>query len=166
MIERPTTDQVQMDTARLWAARSTCSRQHVGAAIMLGGRTIGTGYNGAPAGMPHCNHDLSYTPMAGRDVEYKPVSPHGAWPGILGTMKDRGCRLAIHAEANALAYNARHGVAVQGADLFVTLSPCFSCAQLIIAAGLVRVCYDKQYRDPAGINLLQQAGVIVEQFQG
>jgi dCMP deaminase len=75
---------------------------------------------------------------------------------------DRGCRVAIHAEANALAYAARHGVSVEGATVYTTLSPCYACSQLIIAAGLSRVVFNRSYRDPAGIDLLRLAGLTVE----
>lgn len=162
-----TIDRVQMSTARLWADMSTCSRNHVGAVLSLGGRGIGTGYNGAPAGMAHCNHELPWVPNVGpkKSPPYKSASPLGAWPSNLGLIRENGCRVAIHAETNAIAYAARNGVAVAGATMYVTLSPCYSCAQLMIAAGLHRVCYDKQYRDPAGIELLQQAGLRVDQFQ-
>lgn len=164
--DRPSIDKTQMDTARLWALRSTCDRQHVGAVLSLGDRTIGSGYNGAPAGMAHCNHTLPWVPNVGPEGQppYKAVSPLGAWPRGLGTARDNGCRIAIHAETNAIAYAARHGVAVAGSTIYVTLSPCFSCAQLLIAAGIHRVVYDREYRDPAGIDLLRQAGLKVEQF--
>lgn len=158
-VDRPSIDKTQMDTARLWALRSTCSRAHVGCVISLGGRTIGSGFNGAPAGMEHCIHDLPFMPST-QDLDkvktrISPVRPFTS---------TAACRVAIHAETNAIAYAARHGVAVAGADLYVTLSPCYSCAQLIIAAGLHRVIYDQAYRDPAGIDLLRQAGLKVEQF--
>lgn len=161
---RPTLDQIHMNNARQWAAMSTCSRNHVGAVLSLGGRGIGTGYNGAPAGMTHCVHDLPFMPQAGLDVNYRAASPLGPFPSGLGKVRDNGCRVAIHAETNAIAYAARHGVAVAGATMYVTLSPCYSCAQLMIAAGLHRVVYDREYRDPAGIDLLRQAGLKVEQF--
>jgi dCMP deaminase len=165
MTPRPSIDQVQMSTAKLWAMRSTCDRNHVGAVLSLGDRTIGSGYNGAPAGMDHCNHTLPFMPQAGTDVQYRSVSPLGPWPQGLGKPRDNGCRVAIHAECNAIAYAARHGVAVAGATMHVTLSPCYSCAQLMIAAGLHRVVYDREYRDPAGITLLREAGLKVEQYQ-
>jgi dCMP deaminase len=114
--------------------------------------------------MDHCVHELPFMPNAGQEISYTSLSPLGAWPMALGKMRENSCRMAIHAEANALAYSARNGVAVEGADLFVTLSPCFSCAQIIIAAGLVRVVYDREYRDKAGIDLLTMAGIRVEKF--
>lgn len=37
------------------AERSTCDRAHVGAVIVRNRRMLTTGYNGAPAGLPHCD---------------------------------------------------------------------------------------------------------------
>jgi dCMP deaminase len=151
---RPTIDTVMMATATIWADRSTCSRNHVGVVIARGGRAIMSGYNGAPSGMPHCEHEAPTLTMPKR------ATPPGI-PLLPTSSLDRGCRIAIHAEANALAYAAREGVSVAGATLYTTLSPCYACSQLIIAAGLVRICFDRSYRDPAGIDLLQRAGVVV-----
>lgn len=153
--ERPTIDTTLMSTALLWEARSTCSRNHVGAVIAKDGRTIGTGYNGAPAGMEHCTHGGNLPGMPAM----RRVSPV---PMLAESPLDRGCRIAIHAEANAIAYAARHGVSVQDATIYTTLSPCYECSKLIIAAGLVRVVFNRSYRDPAGIDLLRSAAVIVD----
>lgn len=141
---RPTIDESLMAIAKIWEDRSTCTRNHVGAVIAKEGRHIGSGYNGAPAGMPHCEHSLPAFNMAmPKDLQ-------------------QGCRIAIHAEANALAYCARHGVAVEGATMYSTLSPCYACSQLILAAGLTRVVYVRAYRDTAGIDLLREAGLTVD----
>jgi dCMP deaminase len=156
ILQRPTIDETLINIAFAWEARSTCSRNHVGAVLALNGRTLGSGYNGAPAGLPHCVHKASeavarrITPAT---INLPPTTP-----------LDRGCKEAIHAEANALAYAARNGVAVEGATIYTTLSPCYPCSQLIIAAGLIRVVYARSYRDPAGIDLLKRAGLIVDKL--
>lgn len=155
---RPDIDTTLMAIATIWEDRSTCSRNHVGTVIALEGRHIGSGYNGAPAGMPHCVHTGSGKAFP----KLTPLTPPGI--ALQTTGYDRGCKEAIHAEANALAYCARHGVAVQGATAYVTLSPCYACAQLIIAAGLVRVVFNRSYRDPAGIDLLRNAGLTVDKI--
>jgi dCMP deaminase len=164
-MNRPTIDVSLMAVAEVWAERSTCSRNHVGVVIARNGRTIGSGYNGAPAGMAHCEHtELRYEKIYGPGDS----APRRATPPYLpkvipeSTGLDRGCRVAIHAEANALAYAARHGVSVEGATVYTTLSPCYACSQLIIAAGLSRVVFNRSYRDPAGIDLLRLAGLTVE----
>lgn len=45
----------------------------------------------------------------------------------------------VHAEANAIAFAARHGHALKGSRLFCTLRPCAGCARLIIQAGIREV---------------------------
>lgn len=151
---RASVDLVLMQSASLWEARSTCSRNQVGVVIAKDGRMLGSGYNGAPAGMPHCEHPVHEVPLGGEPLGHRFVKQ----------IAERGCRIAVHAEANAIAYCARSGVAVEGATLYTTLSPCFACSQLIISAGLHRVVYGRAYRDPDGINLLVNAGVIVEKW--
>ena len=54
--DRPDRDDTLMGVAYLFAKRSTCSRLHVGAVFSKAGRILVTGYNGAPSGLPHCDH--------------------------------------------------------------------------------------------------------------
>lgn len=152
---RRTIDSTLMAIAHVWADRSTCSRGSVGSVIALDGRHIGSGYNGAPAGMPHCEHQVLTI-----DFSPNPTTDRIPFPNPL----EKGCPRSIHAETNAIAYCARHGVCIEGATIYTTMSPCFACSQLILAAGLIRVVYNTKYRDPAGINLLQSAGLIVDRL--
>ena len=133
------------DIAQLMARRSTCSRAQVGAVIARDGRVISTGYNGAPAGLPHCDHTC-YCWEPGTD--HLPDCPAG-----------KPCAISVHAEANAIAFAAREGLATRGATMYTTLSPCVPCAQLIINAGIVTVLYTNLYRNMAGVVLLESAGV-------
>ena len=71
--------------------------------------------------------------------------------------------LAIHAEQNALGWAARNGVSTEGADLYISISPCSYCAKLIVAAGIKKVYYLKEYdRDSNGIAFLNKNGIICE----
>lgn len=70
-----------------------------------------------------------------------------------------GCRNSTHAEANALAFAARQGISTEGGQMFVTVSPCTACAMLMVAAGITDVHYMAEYRDTAGIVLLDKAHV-------
>lgn len=158
---RPTVDDVLMQTALAFQERSTCSRNQVGAVIALTGRIISTGYNGAPAGMAHCDHTYA---GAYDMIRPRPLEQNLLRDLIADKTKIKGCQTAIHAEANAIAYAARHGMSLENTTIYTTLSPCFACAQLIVAAGLARVVYLRTYRDRSGVDLLTQADVIVDQM--
>lgn len=138
---RPSRDELCMQIAQLVAHRGTCSRAKVGAAIARDGRILVTGYNGPPAGLPHC------------------TDPGGC--NNLDRVAEGGCVRAVHAEANAIAYAARYGISTQGADLYCTHLPCRKCAELVVNSGIRAVYYDLDYRVKDGLNLLTQAGVQV-----
>lgn len=149
---RPTLDETLMDVARVFARRGTCLRRQVGVVVTVSGRVVTTGYNGAPAGMPHCEHP--------------PAPAHGTPASALhammvGVTEPRGCLNAVHAEANAVAFAARHGVSLVMGVMYTTMTPCLSCAQLIVNAGIAEVVADETYRDLAGWRLLEDAGVRV-----
>lgn len=129
-------DQVLLATAKLYALRSTCARQHTGAIVARDGRILTTGYNGAPVGMAHCMH-----------------------PDPTSTKPEDACRISVHAELNAIAFAARCGVALEGAELFCTHMPCVACTQGIINAGIKRVVYETPYRDRMGLFMLEQVGI-------
>jgi len=127
-----------MRMAELVAERGTCDRLQVGALIVRDSRVISTGYNGNVAGQAHCKH----------------------W-GMDGQLEEGPCTTAVHAETNALIYAARHGVAVDSAELWTTHQPCLACANLIINAGITRVYFAKPYRLYDGLAALQRSGVTV-----
>jgi len=142
---RPSMDAVLLNIAQVMALRGTCSRAQVGAVFALEGRVLSTGYNGAPAGIAHCAH------VVDRDPEFTQSYPD-----------DPGCLLSVHAEANAIAFAAKHGVALAGSDVFTTLSPCLACAQLLINVGIKRCVAELAYRRQDGLELLHSAGIVVE----
>lgn len=152
---RPSRDHVLIQHALLAAERGTCSRAKVGAIVALEGRILVTGYNGAPAGMPHCDHPCTCQ----FQVDGVPVGH------LKGCAAGEPCEIAVHAEANAIAFAARHGVALLGATIYTTTSPCHTCAKLIINAGLERLVYHVRYRRSDGLDLLENAGIALEHFQ-
>ena len=114
-----------------WAKLSYCKRKKVGALIVKENMIISDGYNGTPSGFDNkCELE---------DGETK-------W-------------FVLHAEANAILKCAKHGQSCQGADLYLTLSPCQNCSKLIHQAGIKRVIYHQKYKDQSGINFLKRAGV-------
>jgi dCMP deaminase len=140
---RPSREQIYMEICHVLRKRSTCLRGKVGALLVVDQRIISTGYNGSPAGSPDCFE-------LGCDID---ANDH------LG-----GCRRTIHAEANVIAYAARHGSRVEGSVLYSTHGPCLKCAQLIAAAGIVSVVFETPYRLPEGLELLDSLSIPTQQI--
>ncbi len=136
---RPSWDEYFMSITFQVAKRSTCNRARVGAIIVKDRRILTTGYNGAPAGLPHCD-----------DVGHLMVDGH--------------CVRALHAEQNAIIQAALHGVSVKGGTIYVTHQPCLTCAKMIINAGIVRVVYAGDYPDENSRAFLAEAGVSLQHF--
>lgn len=159
---RPEVHQILMQSATMWAKRSTCSRAQVGAVIAHRGRAISSGYNGAPAGMPHCDHRIHHG-IEGFDHNDMDECPLGS--PECGEIAAATCGTAVHAEANAIAFAARYGVALEGSTLYTTHAPCVACAQLIINAGILEVNYLHDYRITDGRVLLSAVGIDIHQYQ-
>jgi dCMP deaminase len=123
-----------MTVANVVASRGTCDRKKVGAVIVRDKNILSTGYNGSIRGMPHCD-----------DAGHMMENDH--------------CVATIHAEANALIQAARHGVRVEGASIFVTASPCWSCFKLIANAGIKEIYYGEFYRDERIFTVAQTLGI-------
>lgn len=154
LAHRPSIEHTLMESAKLWARRSTCSRSEVGVVLASeDNRILATGYNGAPAGLPHCDHECDC------DEQGESYESHRA-----NCRKWKPCLVAVHGEANAIAWAARNGIRTDGAKLFTTLAPCYACSQLIINAGIGEVYYLMDYRLADGLALLDAAGVDVVRY--
>ncbi len=158
LAHRPSIQHTLMESAKLWSRRSTCARTEVGVVVVHeDNRILVTGYNGAPAGMPHCNHECIC------DLErYGDLVAKGHHLSLCTA--GQPCTVAVHAEANAIAFAARNGTRLDQAMLYTTLSPCYTCAQLIINSGIVEVVYLMEYRVTDGLELLASAGVEVVRY--
>ena len=123
-----------MNLALQAATRSTCPRKHVGAVIVRDKAILSTGYNGSIRQAPHCT-----------DV------------GCL--MENSHCVRTVHAEANALVQAACHGTRLEGAEIYVTASPCFDCFKLIVNAGIRTIYYGEFYRDERVMQFADELGI-------
>lgn len=187
-IERISRDDMLMEMAQVVAKRGTCSRLQVGAVFAVEGRVVATGYNGAPPGLDHCIHE-SFTWPSDQELRWGDSWYHtvpswlnartlGAdalrgdgrimptpgqtyyWDGnTISTAA--GCGVAEHAERNAVAYAARHGITLGGSTVYCTHAPCRDCARTLISVGVVAVHYLVPYRLTAGIELLRSVGIRV-----
>jgi dCMP deaminase len=129
-----------MNIAIQVATRSTCGRKNVGAVIVRDRTILSTGYNGSLRGAPHCDD-------AGHDME------------------NEHCIRTVHAEANAVAQAAKHGVMIDNSELYVTASPCLTCFKLVANAGVRVIHYGEFYRDERITSYARQAGVALH-FMG
>lgn len=122
---RPTWDEYFLMMAKLAATRSTCLAFPVGAVIVKDRQILATGYNGSPSGSVHCTaQGFCYPGLSSCDASK--------------TLPSR----AVHAEANAIAQAAKHGISTGGASIYVTLEPCIYCLKLVISAGIREVFYE------------------------
>jgi dCMP deaminase len=136
-----------IDIAHRVAELSHARRLKVGAVIVKDD-VITYGYNGMPSGWDNdCEH----------------------WVEVNESWSDADQELmtrpeVLHAESNAVSKMARSTVSANGADMFITHSPCMDCAKLIFQAGVSRVFYSTEYRSRAGVEFLQKSGVAVEKI--
>jgi len=136
---KPKFIQLYSDIAARVAELSSARRLKVGAIIVRDDRIISIGYNGMPAGWDN-------------NCETEQAD---------GTLKTRP--EVLHAEMNALMKLARSHESGDGADLFITHSPCMECAKGIYQAGINRVYYGQQYRSDQGLNFLKQCSIHITQ---
>lgn len=130
-------DLLYLRMAAVWAENSHCNRSKVGCLLVKNRTIISDGYNGTPTGFPNkCEDDNNNT-----------VST------------------VIHAEGNAIAKIARSTNTTEGATMYITLSPCFDCAKLIIQAGIKRIVYSEEYRNIDSFKLFEQAGIEIKQIK-
>ena len=103
-----------------------------------------TGYVGSPQGLPHCDE-------AGHQMK-KIVHEDG-------TVSEH-CVRTVHAEQNAICQAAKRGISIDGATLYCRMTPCRTCAMLIINCGITRVvCERKYHAGEESEDLFRQAGI-------
>jgi dCMP deaminase len=131
-----------MSIAELVATRSTCLRRHVGAVLVKDRRVLATGYNGAPAGIRHCEETGC--------IRLKTSVPSG--------QRHELCR-GLHAEQNAIIQAAYHGISIAGSSLYCTDQPCVICSKMLINAGIIEIFFLNPYDDPLALEMLEEAGI-------
>jgi dCMP deaminase len=145
--ERPSWDGYFMEVCDAISKRATCDRGRSGCVIARDNQLLVTGYVGAPAGLPHCD-DVGH--------QFKKMQHDD---GRVTTH----CVRTVHAEQNAICQAAKRGVAINGATLYCRMTPCRTCAMLIINCGIVRVVCQRRYHDSGDSEaMLAAAGIKLE----
>ena len=144
---RPSWDEYFMEVCRAIAKRATCDRGRSGCVIARDNQILVTGYVGSPMGLPHCD-EVGH--------QFKRLQHED------GTITQH-CVRTVHAEQNAICQAARRGISIDSATLYCRMTPCRTCAMLIINCGITRVVAERRYHDAADtIAMFQQAGVNLE----
>ncbi len=141
---RPTWDEYFMEVANTIAKRATCDRGRSGCVIARNRQILVTGYVGSPTGLPHCD-EVGHLMRQVTDEE--------------GNSSNH-CVRTVHAEQNAICQAAKLGIALEGATLYCRMTPCRTCAMLIINCGIVRVvCQYKYHAGKESEEMFRRAGI-------
>lgn len=149
-MNRPAFDDIFMELAVNLAKRSHCIKAQVGAVLTQDTRIISIGYNGPPAGTHNCDEEF---PIDGCERDSK-----------------GSCSLALHAEQNAILYAAKNGTSIEGATIYITLSPCIACARIIYSMKISKVIFLNSYAQykgigkDEGVDFLKKFGVEVIKY--
>jgi dCMP deaminase len=136
-----------MEVCQSIAKRATCDRGRSGCVIARDNQILVTGYVGSPTGLPHCDE-------AGHQMK-KMLHEDGS--------ETSHCVRTVHAEQNAICQAAKRGISIDGGTLYCRMTPCRTCAMLIINCGIRRVVCEKRYHDSAdSIAMFKQAGIQLE----
>lgn len=129
-----------MQFASLARGRATCLRRQVGAVIVKNNMVLTTGYNGAPRGLAHADE----------------VGCLRDKLGVPSGQRHELCR-GLHAEQNAMVQAARHGISIDGAEMYCTTHPCVICLKMILNAGITHVYYLEGYADAIAQAILEES---------
>ena len=126
---RPSWDEYFMKIVDMVGTRGSCDRGRIGCVITKDRRIITTGYVGSPVGLPHCDE-------IGHEM-HTVTNEDGS--------QSRHCIRTTHAEQNAICQAARFGTSLDGGTLYLRMTPCYTCAKMIMNAGIKRVVCAQDY---------------------
>ena len=146
-MNRPSWDEYFLRLMHEVSKRATCNRGRSGCIVVQGKQIVCTGYVGSPPGLEHCD-EVGHLLKKVTDSDGN-ASEH--------------CLRTIHAEQNAIAQAAKHGVSLSGATLYCRMEPCRTCAMLILAVGIERVVCEKKYHAGSETReMFKQGGVVLD----
>lgn len=144
---RPSWDDYFTDIMRAVSTRGTCDRGHAACVFVKDKQILVSGYAGSPVGFAHCDevgHDLR------KSIDEK---------GVI----TQHCVRTVHAEQNALCQAAKRGISLDGATVYVNMTPCRTCAMLLINCGVKRVYAERKYHaGRESEQMFKKAGIKLE----
>ena len=145
--KRPSWDEYFQNLVEVVRTRGTCDRGRTGCVVVRDRRVLATGYVGSPIGTAHCDE-------VGHEMHTVIHEDH---------TQTKHCIRTSHAEQNAIANAARFGVALDGATLYCRMTPCYTCAKMIINCGIKRVvCTIDYHAGQRAKEIFKEAGVKFE----
>ena len=142
--QRPSWDEYFIKIMDMVGSRGSCDRGRSGCIITRDRRIVSTGYVGSPVGLPHCDE-------VGHEM-HTVIHDDGT--------QTRHCIRTAHAEQNAICEAARIGIALEGSTLYCKMTPCYTCAKMIINAGIKRVVCAQDYHASArSKEIFKEAGL-------
>ena len=149
--KRPSWDDYFLGLANAASKRATCNRGKSGCVIVRDKQVLATGYVGSPTGLPHCD-DVGH-------LIKKVIQENGK--------TTEHCLRTVHAEQNAICQAAKRGVSIAGATIYTRMTPCRTCAMLLINCGIERVVCERKYKlAEESEKLFADAGVKLEYKHG
>ncbi len=138
-----------IELATLVGSWTNCARpeRRIGAVVARGDEILGMGYNKVPSPLKSC---------LDKGVCYRKEN------GIESGTHQELC-YSICAEQNAITEALRHYGDLTGATIYISHTPCAICARWIIEVGIKRIVYHTPYTDKFALNLLKEAGIVLEQ---
>jgi dCMP deaminase len=145
--KRPSWDDYFFEVANAVSKRATCDRGRSGCVIARDQQILVTGYVGSPTGFPHCA-DVGH--------QIKKITHENG-------MTTEHCMRTVHAEQNAICQAAKIGISISGATIYTRMTPCRTCAMLLINCGIKKVvCERKYHQGDESETMFAAAGVEIE----
>lgn len=144
---RPSWNEYFLEIMKSVSKRSTCDRGRTSCVFVKEKQILVTGYAGSPANFPHCDdvgHQIKKTTH-----EDGSVTEH--------------CVRTVHAEQNAICQAAKRGISLNGSTVYLNMTPCRTCAMLLINCGVKKIYAEKKYHaGKESEEIFKKAGVAIE----
>lgn len=144
--EKVITENEFMNTAFALAEKSSDWWRKIGAVVVKDGEVV----------LSRINNHIPHSQQQYADGDPRNASHKG---------QDLDKYTSVHAEAGLVAEAAKKGIALGGAEMYVTDFPCPVCAKQIATAGIKKLYFTRGYGVLDGERVLKSAGVEIIEVQ-